>query len=93
MGALQKTVDIQTKMLACTLDVEEADVLRAVTLYTEALMLLDQYDHQWLEKPEGNQPIYRITYADWSSTLSIYKILYSRYNKNSVHMWNIEKVR
>ena len=67
LAALQKTVDIQTKMLACTLDVEEADVLRAVTLYTEALMLLDQYDHQSLEKPEGNQPIYRITYADCRS--------------------------
>ena len=62
--ALQKTVDIQTKMLACTLDVEEADVLRAVKLYTDALMILDQYDHQSLEKPEGNRPIYRITYED-----------------------------
>lgn len=62
--ALQKTVDIQTKMLACTLDVEEEDVLRAVNLYTDALMLLDQYDHQSLEKPEGNQSIYRITYED-----------------------------
>lgn len=33
--ALQKTVDIQTKMLACTLDGEEADVLRAVNLYKD----------------------------------------------------------
>ena len=64
LTVLQKTVDIQTKMLACTLNVEEADVLKAVNLYTDALMLLDQYDHQSLEKPEGNQPIYRITYED-----------------------------
>ena len=35
LAALQKTVDIQTKMLACTLDVEETDVLRAVNLYTD----------------------------------------------------------
>ena len=35
LAALQKTVDIQTKMLACTLDVEEADVFRAVNLYTD----------------------------------------------------------
>ena len=35
LAALQKTVDIQTKMLACTLDVEEADVLRAVNLYKD----------------------------------------------------------
>ena len=40
------------------------DLLKAVNLYTQALTLLDQYDHQSLEKPEGNQPIYRITYAD-----------------------------
>ncbi len=46
LEALQRTVDIQTKMLACTLDVDEADVLKAVNLYTDALMLLDQYDHQ-----------------------------------------------
>lgn len=55
--ALEKTVDIQTKMLACTLEVEEEDILKAVSLYTEALTLLDQYDHQTIEKPEGNQPI------------------------------------
>lgn len=35
LAVLQKTVDIQTKMLACTLDVEEADVLRAVNLYKD----------------------------------------------------------
>ncbi len=29
-----------------------------------ALTLLDKNDHQSLEKPEGNKPIYRITYAD-----------------------------
>lgn len=64
LAALQKTIDIQTRMLACTLNVEEADILRAVNLYTDALLLLDQYDHQTLEKPKGNQPIYRITYED-----------------------------
>ena len=62
--ALEKTVDIQTKMLACTLEVEEEDILKAVSLYTEALTLLDQYDHQTIEKPEGNQPIYRIAYDE-----------------------------
>ena len=30
--ALEKTVDIQTKMLACTLEVEEEDILKAVSL-------------------------------------------------------------
>ena len=30
--ALKKTVGIQTKMLACTLEVEEEDILKAVSL-------------------------------------------------------------
>ena len=64
LHALEKTVDIQTRMLADALDVEEADVLRAVNEYTEALLLLDKYDHQALEKPDGAVPIYRITYED-----------------------------
>ena len=64
LQALEKTVDIQTRMLADALDVEEADVLRAVNEYTEALLLLDKYDHQALEKPDGAVPIYRITYED-----------------------------
>lgn len=64
MEALEKTVDIQTKMLASVLDVEMWDVLRAVNLYTDALTLLDRYDHQSLEKPNGHRPVYRITYED-----------------------------
>ena len=48
LQALERTVDIQTKMLACTLEVEESDILKAVTSYTDALMLLDQYDHHLL---------------------------------------------
>lgn len=64
LAALQRTVDIQTKMLASTLEGDEAELLKAVNLYTNALMLLDQYDHQSLKKPTGNKPIYRITYED-----------------------------
>lgn len=64
LRVLEKTVDIQTRMLAGALDINEADVLRAVNEYTEALLLLDQYDHQVLSKPDGNKPVYRITYED-----------------------------
>ena len=39
-------------------------MLRAVNEYTEALLLLDQYDHQTLCKPDGSAPIYRITYDE-----------------------------
>lgn len=64
LQALEKTVDIQIRMLADALDIEETDVLRAVNEYTDALLLLDQYDHQALCKPDGNKPIYRITYEE-----------------------------
>ena len=64
LEALQKTVEIQAKMLATAIEGDSDEVLKAVNLYTQALTLLDKYDHQSLEKPEGNRPIYRITYAD-----------------------------
>lgn len=64
LKALEKTVDIQSRMLASTLEIEETEVLRAVNQYTEALALLDQYDHQSLTKPEGNKPVYRISYEE-----------------------------
>lgn len=64
LKALEKTVDIQTRMLAGVLDISERDILRAVNEYTEALTLLDQYDHQAIGKPQGTEAIYKITYDD-----------------------------
>ena len=55
LQALEKTVDIQSRMLAGALDIEEKDVLRAVNEYIDALLLLDQYDHQELCKLAGNK--------------------------------------
>lgn len=62
LQALERTVDIQTKMLACTLEVEESDILKAVTSYTD--------DHQSLKKPAGNRPIYKITYEECKKMVS-----------------------
>lgn len=64
LEALQKTVEIQSRMISSVLEIDGEDVLKAVTQYTKALTLLDQYDHQSLEKPDGESPVYRITYAD-----------------------------
>ena len=66
-GGLENMINWEGKdkdLLACTLEVDEAEVLKAVSLYTNALMLLDQYDHQSLKKPTGSKAIYRITYED-----------------------------
>lgn len=73
LKALEKTVDIQTRMLAATLDVEEKDILKAVDQYTKALLLLDQYDHHVVPKPEGSKPIYRITYEECRSMVNAMK--------------------
>lgn len=62
--ALEKTVEIQSRMLADTLDLDQSGVFQAINEYTRALTLLDQYDHQSLEKPEGKEPLYRITYDE-----------------------------
>ena len=64
LAALEKTVEIQSKMLFSVLEVDGNEVLQAVNQYTKALTLLDQYDHQSLERPDGNAPIYRITYEE-----------------------------
>ena len=64
LQALQRTVDIQTRMLADVLSVEDADVLKAINLYTDALTLLDQYDHQSIMRPKGDSPIYQLRYED-----------------------------
>ena len=64
LEALQKTVEIQSKMLSSVLEVDGSEVLQAVNQYTQALTLLDEYDHQSLAKPKGNEPIYRITYEE-----------------------------
>ena len=64
LQALEKTVEIQSRMLANALDIEEKEVLRAVNEYVAALTLLDQYDHQAITKPVGNKPVYRMTYEN-----------------------------
>ena len=64
LEALQKTVEIQSRMISSILEIDGGDVLKAVNQYTKALTLLDQYDHQSLAKPDGESPVYRITYLD-----------------------------
>lgn len=61
---LQKTVDIQNRMLSSAMNIEQSAVLKAVSQYSKALGLLDNYDHQNLKKPGGEKPTYRITYEE-----------------------------
>lgn len=64
IDALNKTVEIQSRMLASSLELDSDDVLYVVNKYTEALDLLDDYDHQRVRKPKGNDSTYELTYAE-----------------------------
>lgn len=61
---LNKTIDIQTKMLVSTLELDESEVLNVIEAYQNALSLLDDYDHGSLSKPKGTDSIYRLTYEE-----------------------------
>lgn len=48
-------------------NLEAAQILDVLKTYTEALSLLDDYDHQTLARPKGNQAIYVLEYSDCRS--------------------------
>ena len=64
LDALQKTIEIQSKMLSSTLEIDNNDLLKVVNEYTKALDLLDDYDHQRINKPKGKKKAYRLTYQE-----------------------------
>ena len=64
LDALHKTVEIQTRILASTLELGEKEVLNVIETYANALSLLDDYDHGLLSKPEGTDFIYRLSYQE-----------------------------
>ena len=64
LNALHKTVEIQTRILASTLESDEKEVLNVIETYANALSLLDDYDHGLLSKPEGTNSIYRLSYQE-----------------------------
>ena len=64
LEALDKTIQIQSRMLASALNIEEKEVLNVVEAYSNALTLLDDYDHGTIPKPDGIASIYQLTYEE-----------------------------
>ena len=62
--ALNKTIDIQTRMLSYALDIDKEELIKVIDGYTKALDLLDDYDHQTLAKPKGTVSDYVLTYEE-----------------------------
>ena len=64
LQALNKTIEIQANIIASTLELDNSEVYRVVNEYTKALDLLDDYDHQSLVKPSGNNTLYILSYDE-----------------------------
>ena len=64
LEALNRTVEIQASMLASALDVDSEGVYMVVKAYTDALELLDNYDHHCVSRPKGNKSVYVLSYKE-----------------------------
>ena len=64
LDALNKTIEIQSRMLASSLDIDAKEVLSVIETYSNALSLLDDYDHKTISKPKGTSSIYELTYKE-----------------------------
>ena len=64
LTSLGKTIQIQNKMLASSMQIDFQELSSVINEYTQALNLLDDYDHQNLSKPKGSETTYVLTYDD-----------------------------
>ena len=64
LEALNKTIDIQNRMLAYSLNIDKEELIKVINEYTRALDLLDNYDHQTLVKPKGEKTAYVMSYQE-----------------------------
>lgn len=62
--ALNKTIELQSRIIATAYDIESADVLKVVDSYVEALTLLDNYDHQCIPSIKKDESYVSLTYKD-----------------------------
>ena len=82
---LNKVIDVQNRMLASALNIDNYELSEVIKTYTNALDLLDDYDHQRLEKPKGNNTLYRIEYTEAR------KIIDSMKFNNDSNLFGVEK--
>ena len=82
---LNKVIDIQNRMLASVLNIDTYELSEVIKTYTNALDLLDDYDHQRLNKPKGNDAIYRIEYDEARRIINSMKF------KNDSNLFGEEK--
>lgn len=52
LNVLNKVVEIQSNIIADVLELDSREVFDVIKKYTQALELLDDYDHQIVQKPK-----------------------------------------
>ena len=82
---LNKVIDVQNRMLASALSIDNYELSEVIKTYTNALDLLDDYDHQRLEKPKGNDTIYKIEYNEAKIIIDSMKF------NNDSNLFGVEK--
>ena len=57
---LNKTIEIQSRMLATAYELDEKELLDVIEAYQNALSLLDDYDHGSFSKPEEKETMVKL---------------------------------
>ena len=70
---LGNTIDIQNRLIELTNNNEDKQLLSVIDRFTDALDLLDFYDHQTLSKPKGNKTTYYLDYKDAREIIDLLK--------------------
>ena len=67
LKVLNKVVEIQSNIIADVLELDAKEVFDVIQKYTQALELLDDYDHQVVQKPKlSNKDSYQLSYNEKS---------------------------
>ena len=73
LEAQGKTIELQTRMIAHLTKTDEKDLMDVINRYTEALDLLDDYDHQCLVRPKGNNGYVQLSYEECKEIINSMK--------------------
>lgn len=65
LNVLNKVVEIQSNIIADVLELDSREVFDVIQKYTQALELLDDYDHQIVQKPKiSNEKAYKLNFNE-----------------------------
>ena len=70
---LNKVIDIQNKMLSSALNIDNYELSEVIKTYTNALDLLDDYDHRTVKKINGNISNKKIDYKECMNIINTLK--------------------